>query len=60
MKRSILKKPTVKPVRATKKQVEIRVRRISILHNFMSVTEIAELFKVDRTTIYHYLNKINL
>ena len=54
MKRSILKKPRV---RATKKQIEVRVRRISILRNFMSATEMAELFKIDRTTIYYHLSK---
>lgn len=54
MKRSILKKPRV---RATKNQIEVRVRRISILRNFMSVSEIAELFTIDRTTIYYHLSK---
>ena len=54
MKRSILKKPRV---RCTKKQIEVRIKRISILRNFMSVPEIADTLKIDRTTIYHYLNK---
>lgn len=54
MKRSILKKPRV---RSTKKQIEIRLKRISILGNFMSVPEIADTLKIDRTTIYYHLNK---
>lgn len=57
MKKSIKKRPRT---RATQKQVETRVKRISILINFMNVQEIAELLKIDRTTVYHYLNILNL
>ena len=55
MKKSILKKPRV---RATKKQIEVRIKRISILRNFMSVTEISNILKINHSTVCYYLKKI--